>query len=119
MRLQTILDQTLDLLEHPEFKNFGDLQKHRYQMQMTEDEKFLRSDMYKGQIGNSREAIEKGIKTKAEWYKNPENAEAIEHSKKARSDWYKNPENKKKFLERLKTRKRSKKKDKEVKEENS
>lgn len=97
MRIEQILDETLDLLQHPEFKNFGDLQKSRFQNSKSEDEIFLRSDMYKGQIGNS-EAAKKA-------HKNKKNIEEINaRAAKTRANWYKNPENKKKFMEAIKRR---------------
>lgn len=50
MTLEDLLNRTIDLLQHPEFKNFGALQKHRYQMEKwenPEDIELLR-DLYKG-----------------------------------------------------------------------
>ena len=38
MILDDLLNQVIDLLEHPEFKNFGALQKHRYQMEHRNDD---------------------------------------------------------------------------------
>lgn len=101
MILDTIIEQTLDLLMHPEFKCFGDLQKHRYQMQMTDDEKFLRSDMYKGMIANV-EAIKKGHQTRK---KDPKYKEKLKKAAQKRAAWYNNPENKEKFMKKIKNRK--------------
>jgi hypothetical protein len=50
MTLEDLLNRTIDLLQHPEFKSFGALQKHRYQMEKwenPEDVELLR-DLYKG-----------------------------------------------------------------------
>ena len=106
MRLEQILDETLELLiandEDPKFKSFGDLQKSKYQNSITEEERFLKSDMYKGQIGN-KEAAKKGHKTRKQ---NKNYKKDIEKAAKNRSEWYKNPENMKKFKERLKSRKK-------------
>ena len=35
--LRQILDQTLELLQHPEFKSFGDLQKAKFQRSKGEE----------------------------------------------------------------------------------
>lgn len=72
MRLQQVLDEAIELLQHPEFKTYGALQKARYQHNKSEDEIFLRSDMYKGSIGN-KEAIKKGSESRKKWYQDPEN----------------------------------------------
>lgn len=50
MTLEDLLNRTIDLLQHPEFKNFGALQKHRYQMKKwenPEDIELIR-DLYTG-----------------------------------------------------------------------
>ena len=63
MRLEQILNETLELLlaneQDPRFKNFGALQKSKFQHSKPEEDTFLRSDMYKGTKGNS-EAVKKG-----------------------------------------------------------
>ena len=63
MRLEQILDETLELLianeQDPRFKNFGALQKSKFQHSKPEEDSFLRSDMYKGTKGNS-EAVKRG-----------------------------------------------------------
>jgi len=103
MRLQQVLDEAIELLQHPEFKSYGALQKARYQHSKSEEELFLRSNMYKGSIGNS-EATKKGHITRK---KNPNYKEDIKKAAQTRSNWYKDPENLKKFKERLKRRKKS------------
>jgi hypothetical protein len=104
MRLQEVLDEALEMLQHPEFKTYGALKKSQYQHEMTDDDKFLRSDMYKGIKGNS-EAVKKGHITRK---KNKNYKEDIKKAAKTRSDWYKNPENMKKFKQQLKNRKNNK-----------
>ena len=51
MRLEQILNETLELLlaneQDPRFKNFGALQKSKFQHSKPEEDTFLRSDMYK------------------------------------------------------------------------
>lgn len=81
MILVELLTQVSELLQHPEFKSFGDLQKHKYQMSKSKEDAEIKSLMYKGQIplkknkGKklSKEAIEKGSISRKNWYKNPEN----------------------------------------------
>ena len=110
MRLDALLDEVIELLQANEgehkFKNFGDYQKHKFQMQKYIDnpeEKELRSLMYKGTKGNP-EAAKLG-------HMHRKNKEEI--NKKAaqtRSDWYKkHPENYKKFMEAIRKRDASKK----------
>ncbi len=53
MNLDSVLDDTIDLLQHPEFKTIGALRKHQYQMEKTkynEDDMFKRRVMYENQI---------------------------------------------------------------------
>ena len=51
MTLDDLLNRTIDLLQHPEFKNFGSLQKHRYQMSKRNDDDIeLLRDLYKGTL---------------------------------------------------------------------
>ena len=63
MRLEQILDETLELLianaENPKFKSFGDLQKSKFQNSNNEEYKDNKRQMYEGCIGNS-EAVKKG-----------------------------------------------------------
>ena len=63
MRLDQLLDEVIELLQANEgehkFKSFGDLQKHKFQMQKYEEnpeEREIRSLMYKGTKGNSEAA---------------------------------------------------------------
>ena len=74
MRLQQVLDEAIEILQHPEFKTYGALQKARYQHSKSEDEIFLRSDMYKGSIVD-REAIKQGVETRKKWFQDPKNKE--------------------------------------------
>lgn len=109
MRLEQILNETLELLlaneQDPRFKNFGALQKSKFQHSKPEEDTFLRSDMYKGIKGNS-EAVKKGhIKRKT----NPNYKENNKKAAQKRSDWYKSKENKEKFMEAIKRRKKSNK----------
>lgn len=72
MTLEDVLNRTIDLLQHPEFKNFGALQKHRYQMEKwknPEDIELMR-DLYSGtkmtaeQMERQRLSTEKSIRRK-------------------------------------------------------
>lgn len=100
MRLDDVLDYAIELLQHPEFKNYGAYLKSKYQHEKSEDEIFLRSDMYKGIKGNS-EAVKKGHITRK---KNKNYKKDLEKAAKTRANWYKDPENKKKFMEKIKQR---------------
>lgn len=95
--LDQILSMTLDLLEHPEFKNFGDLQKSRYQNSKSEDEMFLKSDLLKNTVVAPENRRHK-----------PLTKRAIKKGSISRKKWYANPENYKKFLESIKTRDKKK-----------
>lgn len=105
MRLEQILDETLELLEAYEegynFKTYGDLQKSRYQHSKPEEDRQIRSDMYKNTVGNP-EAAKKG------WKKRKANVEkdkeTTKRAAKKRADWYKNPTNKEKFMRAIKKR---------------
>jgi len=107
MRLQDVLDEALDILMHTEFKTFGDLQKARYQNNKTEDEIFLRHDMYANTKQNP-EQVEKQRKFKKAFVKTKEGKASIEKARKARSNWYKNPKNKQAFLEKIRKREQNK-----------
>lgn len=101
MRTQQVLDELLELLQAEEeglhFKTYGAYKKHLFQTNKSEDEIFLRSDMYKGQIGNP-EAARKG-------HKNRKNKEEInKRAAETRANWYKNPENMEKFMAKLRKR---------------
>jgi len=98
MILDQVLTMTLELLEHPEFKNFGDLQKSRYQNSKGEDELFLKSDLLKNTVSS-----QKGRKSKRH------TKESYEKSAKTRKNWYSNPENRKKFMQKIKERDAKKK----------
>lgn len=93
MILEQVLNMALDLLEHPEFKNYGDLQKSRYQNSKSEDEIFLKSDRLKNSISTKR-----GIKI------GPQRKEAKEKGRITRKNWYKDPKNRAKFMEKIKDR---------------
>lgn len=103
--LRQILDQTLELLQHPEFKSFGDLCKSRYQHSKGEEDKEIRRIMYEGGLGNSEEAKEKTRQTKAKKHKEGKYDETYKKAASKRSEWYKNPENYEKFKQKLKKRK--------------
>lgn len=101
MTLQGLINEVIELLENPEFKNFGSLQKHKYQMSKPEEYREIARIMYKGQIGNS-EAIKKGHATRKK--RNIEK-EVNKKAAQKRSAWYKNnPENYAKFMEAIRKR---------------
>lgn len=108
MRLQQVLDELLEILQAESkgkhFKSLGALRKSKFQNSKSEDDNFIRSDMYAGTKGNS-EAAKKGHITRK---KNGTDKISIEKGRKTRKDWYKNPENKKKFLTKIKKRKEKK-----------
>lgn len=108
MRLQDVLDAALDILMHPEFKSFGDLQKARYQHSKSDDEIFLRQDMYKNTIQDPAH-IEKYKKIRAKKKDSEIHKKGIEKARKTRKDWYKDPRNKQAFLEKIKKRDQKKK----------
>lgn len=83
MRLQQILDEAIELLQNPQFKSIGALNKSKYQHSKSDDELFIKSDMYKGSI------IDPKIKAKAS---------------ACQKEWFKNPENKKKYLKAIRER---------------
>lgn len=106
MRLAQILEETLELLianyEDPKFKTFGDLKRHEYQMSKSEEDKQLRSDMYKGTIGN-KEAAKKAFETRRK--KGEEKLKEInKRAAESRANWYKSEKNKAKFMEAIKQR---------------
>ena len=110
MRLDQLLDEVIELLQANEgeqkFKNFGALQKHKFQMQQYEENpeiREIRSLMYKGTKGNS-EAAKLGHKHR----KNK--TEINKRAAKSRSEWYKkHPENYAKFMEAIRKRDAKKK----------
>lgn len=96
MRIDDILDETIELIianmEGGNFKDIGALRKSEYQHSKGEEDKFLRSDMYKGTVAASMAS------KKANRGRNHLSEEAIEKGRKSRQDWYKDPKNKAKFL---------------------
>ena len=113
MRLQQVLDDLLEILEAEEkgkhFKSLGALRKSKYQNDKSDDEIFLRHDMYAGIVGNS-EAVKKGHKTRK---KNGTDKIANEKAAATRKAWYQDQENKKVFEAKIKARDERKKKKKE------
>lgn len=113
MRLQQVLDDLLEILEAEEegkhFKSLGALRKSKYQNDKSEDELFIKSDMYAGTIGNS-EAVKKGHETRKK-----HGIDKITNEKAAakRKAWYDNPENRKKFEAKIAARDVRNKKKKE------
>lgn len=107
MRLQQVLDDILEILEAEEdglhFATLGALRKSKFQNDKSEDELFLRHDMYAGTVGN-KEAAKRGAETKKKRAKEVCEAE-IEQARQKRSDWYNDPENHKKFMAALEKRK--------------
>ena len=110
MRLDQLLDEVIELLQANEgehkFKSFGDLQKHKYQMQKyaeNPEAREIKSDMYKGIKGNS-EAAKLG-------HQHRKNKEEInKRAAQTRKDWYKkHPENYAKFMEAIRKRDAKKK----------
>lgn len=114
MRLQDVLDEAIDILMHSEFKNFGNLQKARYQNNKTEDEIFLRHDLYANTVQDPK-AVEKNRQARLKKRNTPEMRAAIEKGKQNRKNWYRNPENHKKFIEKIKMREQRNKLKKEIK----
>ena len=104
MRLQQVLDDLLEILKAEEegkhFKSLGALRKSKYQNDKSEDELFIRHDMYAGMVGNS-EAVKKGHKTRK---KNGTDKLANKKAAATRKAWYQNPENKKNFEAKIKAR---------------
>ena len=104
MRIDDILDETIELIianmNGGNFKDIGALRKSEYQHSKSEDDAFLRSDMYKGIVGNSEAAKKSHITRK----KNENYKKDVEKAAKTRSEWYKNPENRAKFLKKIKER---------------
>ena len=68
--LRQVLDQTLELLEYEgQFKSFGDLSKHKYQMSKPDEDKEIRRIMYEGGLGNSEEALKQASETRKKRHK--------------------------------------------------
>jgi len=102
--LRQILDQTLDLLQHPEFKSFGALQKSRYQNSKPEEDKEIRRIMYEGGLGNSEEAKKQSSATRKKRHKEGKYKESEKKAAQNRANWYKNPENAEKFRKAIAAR---------------
>lgn len=115
MRLQQLLDETIELLEAEaegkHFKSIGALRKSQFQNDKSEDELFLRHDMYAGTVGNT-EAAKRGVETRNKRSKEVRDAE-VEKAAKKRAEWYKDPKNYKKFMASLAKRKKNLEKKKE------
>lgn len=80
MTLDQILDQTLELLQNPQFKNFGSLQKSKYQHSKPEEDRENRRLKFVNRIYDE-EAI-KQIRAKKRASKKPPTPEQIERRKK-------------------------------------
>ena len=102
--LRQVLDQTLDLLQHPEFKSFGALQKSRYQHSKGEEDKEIRRIMYKGGLGNSEEALKQASETRKKRRKEGKYKESEKKAAENRANWYKDPENYEKFKKKIQER---------------
>lgn len=102
--LRQVLDQTLDLLQHPEFKSFGALQKSRYQNSKPEEDKEIRRIMYEGGLGNSEEARLQASQTRKKRHKEGKYKESEKKAAENRANWYKDPENYEKFKKRIQER---------------
>lgn len=103
--LRQILDQTLELLEHDgQFKSFGDLSKHKYQMSKPEEDKEIRRIMYEGGLGNNEEAKKKYSETRKKRHQEGKYKESEKKAAENRANWYKNPENYEKFKKKIQER---------------
>lgn len=103
--LRQILDQTLELLEYNgQFKSFGDLQKHKYQVSKPEEDKEIRRIMYEGGLGNSEEAKKKYSETRKKRHQEGKYKESEKKAAENRANWYKDPENYEKFKKKIQER---------------
>ena len=102
--LRQVLDQTLDLLQHPEFKSFGSLQKSRYQHSKGEEDAEIRRIMYEGGLGNSEEALKQASETRKKRRKEGKYKESEKKAAENRANWYKDPENYEKFKKKIQER---------------
>lgn len=100
MTLNGILDEVIELLQHPEFKNFGALQKHKYQMSKPDEDKEIRSIMYEGQLILDKELIKRQQIARKKTLEN--NPEIVKKAAEKRAAWYKNDDNYKKYKEAMK-----------------
>lgn len=106
MTLNGILDEVIELLQHPEFKTFGALQKHKYQMSKPEEDKEIRSIMYEGQLIIDKDLIRRQQESRKK--KLAENPELLKKAAEKRAAWYKNPDNYKKFKKAMERKKQKK-----------
>lgn len=107
--LRQILDQTLELLEYNgQFKSFGALQKHKYQMSKPDEDKEIRRIMYEGGLGNSEEAKQQAVATRKARIKAGKYKESTKKAAERRANWYKDPENYEKFKKKIKERDKKK-----------
>lgn len=103
--LRQILDQTLELLEYDgQFKSFGDLSKHKYQMSKPDEDKEIRRIMYEGGLGNSKEALKQASETRKKRHKEGKYKESEKKAAENRANWYKDPENYEKFKKKIQER---------------
>ena len=103
--LRQILDQTLELLEYDgQFKSFGDLSKHKYQMSKPDEDKEIRRIMYEGGLGNSKEALKQASETRKKRRKEGKYKESEKKAAENRANWYKDPENYEKFKKKIQER---------------
>ena len=103
--LRQVLDQTLELLEYEgQFKSFGDLSKHKYQMSKPDEDKEIRRIMYKGGLGNSEEALKQASETRKKRRKEGKYKESEKKAAENRANWYKDPENYEKFKKKIQER---------------
>ena len=107
--LRQVLDQTLELLEYEgQFKSFGDLSKHKYQMSKPDEDKEIRRIMYEGGLGNSKEALKQASETRKKRHSEGKYKESTAKAAKRRAEWYKDPENYKKFKKKIQERDKKK-----------
>ena len=110
MRIDDILDETIELIianmNGGSFKDIGALRKSQYQHSKGEEDSFLRSDMYKGTLAAS-EASKKAKKDGrcGKTY----SKESIEKGRQTRANWYKDPKNRVNFAKKIKQRDKNKK----------
>ena len=103
--LRQVLDQTLELLEYEgQFKSFGDLSKHKYQMSKPDEDKEIRRIMYEGGLGNSEEALKQASETRKKRRKEGKYKESEKKAAENRANWYKDPENYEKFKKKIQER---------------
>ena len=107
--LRQVLDQTLELLEYEgQFKSFGDLSKHKYQMSKPDEDKEIRRIMYEGGLGNSKEALKQASETRKKRHSEGKYKESTAKAAENRANWYKDPENYEKFKKKIQERDKKK-----------